>query len=101
MSVPRYRVELMYFRTTGRFYGTGSFETLRQTMPDIWDEVVEMRMLGALPQLRPKSGRRFYIVITVAGPPGTVPCLLIPPVIGDDDHTPIRVPEDPYDAPKV
>lgn len=63
----------------------------REKLVDIWAEIVEMRRIGELPGLRPKSGRDLLILVDIMGHPERRLHLIIPPFINDDDVTPVRV----------
>jgi len=87
-----YLVHLAYFRPSGRFLAYASTSIARDTLIDIWAEIVEMRRIGELPGLRPKAGRDLLILVDVANHPERRLHLIIPPFVNDDDITPIRVP---------
>lgn len=55
------RVDLTYFRTTGKFYSEGSYETTVQHLWQIWEEVDRMRRERRLPGLQ--EGHSNYIVL--------------------------------------
>lgn len=46
-----YYVKLTYFRSTGKYYSSGSFLTEREDLFDIWQEVEIMQREGKLPGL--------------------------------------------------
>jgi len=87
-----YLVHLAYFRPTGRFLAYASTTINRETLIDIWAEIVQLRQIGELPGLRPKAGRDLLILVDVAEHPERKLHLIIPPFINDDDVTPVRVP---------
>lgn len=46
------KVNLNYFKpTTGKFYSTGSYETEKEQIYEIFEEVRELRFNGKLPDL--------------------------------------------------
>jgi len=87
-----YKVQLAYFRPSGRFLAIVEVAIDREALIDIWAEIVELRQLGSLPGLRPKAGRDLLILVDVLNHPERVLHLIIPPFVNDDDVTPIRVP---------
>lgn len=86
-----YLVHLAYFRPSGRFLAYATTVIEREALVDIWAEIVEMRRIGELPGLRPKSGRDLLILVDIVGHPERRLHLIIPPFINDDDVTPVRV----------
>lgn len=86
-----YLVHLAYFRPSGRFLTYATTVIDRERLVDIWAEIVEMRRIGELPGLRPKSGRDLLILVDIMGHPERKLHLIIPPFINDDDVTPVRV----------
>lgn len=93
-----YLVHLAYFRPSGRFLAYATAMIDRVTLIDIWAEIVELRRIGELPGLRPKSGRDLLILVDVIGHPERRLHLIIPPFVNDDDVTPIRVAVNPDDT---
>ena len=45
------KVELTYFKESGKYYGEGQYETNRKELWDIWDEIEEMLKAGRRPGL--------------------------------------------------
>lgn len=86
-----YLVHLAYFRPSGRFLAYATTVIEREAIVDIWAEIVEMRRIGELPGLRPKSGRDLLILVDIVGHPERRLHLIIPPFVNDDDVTPVRV----------
>lgn len=86
-----YVVHLAYFRPSGRFLAYASVTIARETLVEIWAEIVEMRRIGELPGLRPRAGRDLLILVDVVEHPERRMHLIIPPSINDDDVTPVRV----------
>jgi len=87
-----YKVQLAYFRPTGKFLTYATCAVDRETLADIWERIHELRRLGQLPGLRPNAGRDLHILVDVVGHPERVLHLVMPPFIGDEDVTPIKVP---------
>ena len=83
------RVTLAYFTPTGTFVQRAFYETSHSHPVDVWGEVGVMRRLGRLPGLRPNSGRDHYVLVEMGG--STVPHLITPPVLDEDDITPVKV----------
>jgi len=86
------KVQLAYFRLTGRFLAFADCVVEQDTLPQIWEAIHEMRRLGRLPGLRANAGRDLFILVDVADHPLREMHMVIPPFINDDDITPIRVP---------
>ena len=85
-----YKVQLLYFRQTGKFLATAETAIARDEIVEIWKEVDEMRRLGSLPGLRPGSGRDLFVLIDVPDHPRRVLHLVMPPFLDEDDVTPPR-----------
>jgi len=45
------KVKLTYFKTSGKYYSDGEYNTTQDTMHGIWQEVRLMRTMGKLPGL--------------------------------------------------
>jgi hypothetical protein len=45
------KVQLTYFKDTGKFYGGGEYDTDKDALYEIWDEVREMIKQGIRPGL--------------------------------------------------
>jgi hypothetical protein len=89
-----YKVQLTYFRSTGKFLATVSITIEHDDLVEIWDEVDEMRRLGRLPGLRPGAGRDLFIVVDVPDHPKRVLHMVTAPFVDDDDVTPPRIATD-------
>lgn len=88
-----YKVQLTYFRQTGKFLATAETKVVGiDDLVEIWEAVDDMRRLGRLPGLRPGAGRDLFIVVDVPDHPKRVPHMVMPPFVDDDDVTPPRVP---------
>ena len=87
-----YKVQLTYFRPTGKFLATAEMIVAMDDLVEIWEEVDDVRRLGRLPGLRPGAGRDLLIVVDVPDHPQRVPHLVMPPFFDEDDVTPPRIP---------
>lgn len=83
-----YKVQLTYFRQTGKFLAVAETMITRQTLAEIWADINDMRRLGRLPSLRPGSGRDLFVVVDVPDHPQRVLHIVMPPCLGEDDVTP-------------
>jgi hypothetical protein len=91
-----YKVQLAYFRPTGKFLTYASVTIDREQLPQIWEEIHELRRTGRLPGLRVNAGRDLLILVDVEEHPQRVMHLVLPPFIDEDDVTPVRgVPSEP------
>ena len=86
-----YRVELVYFRQTGKYLTRSETVIALEAIEEIWLEIDEMRRLGRLPGLRPGAGRDLLIVVDVPDHPARTMRLVMPPFVGEDDVTPPHV----------
>ncbi len=87
-----YKVQLTYFRQTGKFLTTAETTVVgHDDLVEIWEVVDDMRRLGRLPGLRPGAGRDLFIVVDVLDHPQRVLHMVMPPFVDDDDVTPPRV----------
>ena len=87
-----YKVQLAYFRLTGKFLTYADCEVVQETLPGIWEAIHDLRRGGRLPGLRPNAGRDLFILVDVPDHPERALHLVMPPFINDDDITPVRVP---------
>jgi hypothetical protein len=87
-----YKVQLAYFRSTGKFLAYADCVVEQETLAQIWDEIHELRSIGRLPGLRPNAGKDLLILVDVTEHPLREMHLLIPPFVNEDDITPVRVP---------
>jgi hypothetical protein len=85
-----YKVQLTYFRQTGKFLATAETTIAREPIDEIWKEVDSRRRLGDLPGLRPGAGRDLLVVIDVPDHPQRVLHMVMPSFVDDDDVTPTR-----------
>lgn len=89
-----YKVQLIYFRSTGKFLATVGVTIKHDDLVEIWSEIDEMRRLGRLPGLRPGAGRDLFIVVDVPDHPKRVLHMVTAPFVDDDDVTPPRTSTD-------
>ena len=87
-----HKIQLIYFRQTGKFLTTVETTIDRDELVDIWEEVDDWRRLGRLPGLRPGAGRDLFVLIDVPDHPQRVLHIVRPPFHDDDDVTPPRIP---------
>lgn len=87
-----YKVQLIYFRQTGKFLSTAETILGHDELVEIWEEIDDMRRLGRLPGLRPGAGRDLFVLIDVPDHPRRALHLVMPPFHDDDDMTPPRIP---------
>lgn len=60
------KVQLTYFKDTGKYYSKGEYETEKEHLHEIWDEVREMIRQGTRPGLI-KGCHEFHTLVNVAG----------------------------------
>lgn len=71
----RYKVSLTYFKSTGKYYTEGEYETTEEWMFKILDEVKQMKADNKLPGI---NGSDFIIHIDVEDDhPNGYPCLIL------------------------
>lgn len=87
-----YKVQLRYFRQTGKFLATAETILAFEELVEIWEEIDDMRRIGRLPGLRPGAGRDLFVLIEVPDHPQRVPHLVMAPFLDEDDITPPRIP---------
>ena len=85
-----YKVQLLYFRQTGKFLAAAETVLAHEAIVEIWEEVDDMRRLGRLPGLRPGAGRDLFVLIDVPDHPQRVHHLVMAPFLDEDDVTPVR-----------
>ena len=88
----KYKVQLIYFRQTGKFLAGAETVIAHTELVEIWEAVDDMRRLGRLPGLRPGAGRDLFVIVDVPDHPKRVLHMVMPPFIDDDDVTPPRAP---------
>lgn len=72
------RVNLTYFKYSGKYYSEGSYETSSDSLLDIWEEVRKKVKEGNLPGLVRGAGRDFYIIVDVPDVSHRHPSLILP-----------------------
>jgi hypothetical protein len=87
-----YKIQLTYFRQTGKFLTTAETTIEHDELVEIWEEVDELRRIGRLPGLRPNAGRDLFVIVDVPDHPQRVLHLVMPPFVDEDDVTPTRIP---------
>ena len=87
-----YKVQLLYFRQTGKFLATAETALAHEALVEIWDEVDDLRRLGRLPGLRPGAGRDLFVLVDVPDHPQRVLHLVMAPFLDEDDVTPPGTP---------
>lgn len=95
MGEKTYKVQLAYFRVTGKFLTFATCDVQQDTLADIWEEIHELRRMGRLPGLRPNAGRDLIILIDVVDHPERLLHIAMPPFVNEEDSTPVRVPVEP------
>jgi len=86
-----YKVQLLYFRQTGKFLASAETVLAHDAIVEIWEEIDDMRRLGSLPGLRPGAGRDLFILVDVPDHPKRVLHMVTPPFQDEDDVTPPRI----------
>ncbi len=87
-----YKVQLIYFRQTGKFLTTAETVLAHEEIVEIWEEIDDMRRLGRLPGLRPGAGRDLFVLVDVPDHPQRALHLVMAPFLDEDDITPPRIP---------
>jgi hypothetical protein len=86
-----FKVQLAYFRLTGKFLAFADCVVEHETLAQIWEEIHELRRIGRLPGLRVNAGRDLFILVDVMEHPQRVMHLVMPPFINEDDITPVHI----------
>ena len=86
-----YKVQLIYFRQTGKFLAMAETTIAHDAIVEIWDAIDDMRRLGRLPGLRPGAGRDLFVIVDVPDHPQRVLHMVTPPFQDEDDVTPPRI----------
>ena len=74
--VETYRVELTYFKTSGKYYTSGSFPVFKEPISEIRERVKTMIRKGKLPGLREGAGSIYLVLVSVPDHPYNVPAIL-------------------------
>lgn len=72
----KYKIQITYFKSSGKFYTNDEYETEKKTMFEVCDEVRQMNRDGKLPGL--VGGWQYDILVDSKDHPLAVPCLLKP-----------------------
>jgi hypothetical protein len=86
-----YKVQLTYFRLSGKFLAHVECEVAQEAITQIWATIHDLRRMGSLPGLRPNAGRDLFILVDVPAHPQRALHLVMPPFVDNDDITPVRV----------
>jgi hypothetical protein len=89
-SIVSYKVQLSYFRQTGKFLTTAETMMAHDDLLEIWEEIDDLRRLGRLPGLRQGSGRDLFVLVDVPDHPQRILHLVMAPFLDEDDVTPPR-----------
>ena len=76
------KVQLTYFKTTGKYYSQGEYETEHESLIEIWHEVRGMLYQGKRPGLV-DGHDAFHILIQVADHPQDHLRLMLHPTMRD------------------
>lgn len=71
----KYKVELTYFRESGKYYCHGEYEAPDVPLYHIWSQVMRMKDNGNLPGLV-RGANEFHVLINVPGHPHDHPHLI-------------------------
>lgn len=72
-SDQKLKVNLVYFKRSGKYYSNGSFEvSAKCSLLDVWDAVERMKREGRLPDLV-EGANEFFILVDVPGHPHNHP----------------------------
>lgn len=86
-----YKVNLIYFRQTGKFLARAETMIEHDALVEIWEAIDDMRRLGRLPGIRPGAGRDLFIIADVPDHPQRVLHMVMPPFQDEDDVTPPHI----------
>jgi len=76
---PPFKVEIMYFKQSGKYYTDGSYQTDKLHMFEIFEEVEELFRHKRRPGLV-HGENEFYAVVSVPNHPHDHPALILPTV---------------------
>lgn len=74
---PPFRVELEYYKDSGKYYSSGDYLTQKLQMYEIFDEVRQMLASGKRPGLV-DGHNEFYTIVRVPNHPHDHPALIVP-----------------------
>ena len=86
-----YKVNLIYFRQTGKFLARAETMIDHDALVEIWEAIDDMRRLGRLPGIRPGAGRDLFIIADMPDHPQRVLHMVMPPFQDEDDVTPPHI----------
>lgn len=75
-----HKLELQYFKPSGKYYSSGEFLTTEEDMLKVFDYVKLCQTEGKLPGLTPGGGKNFTIYVNAENHPNGFP-ILIPPLV--------------------
>jgi hypothetical protein len=71
-------VTIQYFKSSGKYYSTGEYETEHTHMQDVFDEVRQFQLEGKLPGLVEGGGKSFTIYVNADDHPNGYPAVIQP-----------------------
>ncbi|KKL27679.1 hypothetical protein LCGC14_2382740 [marine sediment metagenome] len=71
------KVDLTYFKLGGKYYSSGTYNTEKTDLEDVWDEVGDMLKAGFLPGLC-EDAKEFIVLINAPEHEGNHPRLVMP-----------------------
>lgn len=81
------KVNLVYYRPTGKYEHSASYETEQTVLFKIWDEVAQMASEGRLPGMIEGHGKDYYIIsVDVPGHEHEHPHLVMPTMLTKPFH---------------
>ena len=73
-----YKVELCYYKTSGKYYAHGEYVSDKEAIHAIFTEAVELVRSGKGPGLVEGASKQFYAAVTVPDHPHEHPFLIVP-----------------------
>jgi len=70
------QVYLTYYKESGKYYSEGVYETEKEHLYEIWEEIYQMRKQGRLPGLI-EGAHEFHISVDVPDHPHNHPRLIL------------------------
>lgn len=80
----RHKVQLTYFKQSGKYYEESEFLSRREDVNKIFEDVKSLQAGGALPGLSPGCGKDFYIMVNPVELPQGYPALIKPVGVEDE-----------------
>ena len=71
------KVDLTYFKPSGKFYSSGTYVSNKEHMFEVFEEVRAKQIAGTLPDLVPNGGSQFIIHVT-SDSDNSYPALITP-----------------------